>query len=183
MRVASALQTIGAAKLAAGEADDSDVLVAADDADAAAVVRDLLAELGLRSWQSGPLANSAAAEAMTSVLIQLNRRYKRVQSGLRITGKSRAEADAGAPAGVQIHPITGLPLFASGDDLAGAIAERIIAGGLTPEDGDVIVIAQKIASKVEDRARALADIELTAVGRDLSRQSGKPEALSEPDRR
>jgi coenzyme F420-0:L-glutamate ligase/NADPH-dependent F420 reductase len=179
VRVVSALQTIGAAKLAAGKADDSDVLVAADDADAAAVVRELLAELGLRSWHVGPLANSAAAEAMTSVLIQINRRYKRAQSGLRITGKSRGDGEASATTGVQIHPIAGLPLFAAGDDLAGALADRIIAGGLTPEDGDVIVIAQKIASKVEGRARLLADVSITSAGRDLSQQSGKPEALSE----
>ena len=179
VRVVSALQTIGAAKLAAGAAEDSDVLVAADDADAAAVVRDLLAGLGLRSWHVGPLANSAAAEAMTSVLIQINRRYKRAQSGLRITGKSRDEAEAGAPTSVQIHPIAGLPLFAAGDDLAGAIAEQIIAGGLTPEDGDVVVIAQKIASKVEGRTRLLREVPITAVGHELSQQSGKPATLSE----
>jgi coenzyme F420-0:L-glutamate ligase / coenzyme F420-1:gamma-L-glutamate ligase len=179
VRVVSALQNIGAEKLAAGEAVDGDVLVAADDAEAANVVLGLLGEIGLRSWHVGPLANSAAAEAMTSVLIQINRRYKRVQSGLRITGKSRADPDAKAPKGLQIHPIAGLPLFAAGDDLAGAIAEGIVAGGLAPEDGDVIVIAQKIASKVEGRARPLADVPLTAAGEELARQSGKPAALSE----
>lgn len=35
------------------------------------------------------LANSAAAEALTSVLIQLNRRYKLVQAGIRITGSAK----------------------------------------------------------------------------------------------
>ena len=36
---------------------------------------------------------------------------------------------------MQIHPIAGLPLFAAGDDLAGAIADRIIAARLaTLED-------------------------------------------------
>lgn len=179
VRVVSALQTVGAEKLAAGEAIDGDVLVAADDAEAAAVVRALLAEIGLRSWHVGPLANSAAAEAMTSVLIQINRRYKRVQSGLRITGKSRVDAEARASTGLQIHPIAGLPLFAAGDDLAAAIAEAIVAGALAPVDGDVIVIAQKIASKVEGRTRLLEDVSLTGAGRELSRQTGKPEALAE----
>jgi coenzyme F420-0:L-glutamate ligase/coenzyme F420-1:gamma-L-glutamate ligase len=158
---------------------DSDVLVAADDAEAAAVVRDLLAELGLRSWHVGPLANSAAAEAMTSVLIQINRRYKRVQAGVRITGKAKDDAEAGASQGVDIRPIKGLPLFAAGDDLAGAIAEALTRQGLAPEDGDVVVVAQKAVSKVEDRSRRLADVTITAKGQALARESGKPEAMAE----
>jgi len=90
VRVVSALQTIGAEKLASGKPIDADVLVASDDAEAAEVVRGVLSEMGLRSWHVGPLANSAAAEAMTSVLIQLNRRYKLGQAGIRITGAPAA---------------------------------------------------------------------------------------------
>ncbi len=88
VRVVSALQNIGAEKLGAGGDIDSDVLVCGDDAASVEVIRALLAELGLRSWHAGPLANSAAAEALTSVLIQLNRRYKLGQAGIRITGKA-----------------------------------------------------------------------------------------------
>ena len=90
VRVVSALQTIGAEKLAAGGAVDGDVLVAGDDAEAVEVVRGVLDELGLKSWYVGPLANSAAAEAITSVLIQLNRRYKLSQAGVRITESDQA---------------------------------------------------------------------------------------------
>lgn len=90
VRVVSALQTIGAEKLASGGEVDADALVASDDAAAAADICTLLDELGVRSWHVGPLANSAAAEAMTSVLIQINRRYQIVQAGLRITGKMKA---------------------------------------------------------------------------------------------
>jgi len=86
VRVVSALQNIGAEKLGSGGDVDSDVLVCGDDAASVEVVRALLAELGLRSWHAGPLANSAASEALTSVLIQLNRRYKLGQAGIRITG-------------------------------------------------------------------------------------------------
>jgi predicted dinucleotide-binding enzyme len=81
------LQNIGAEKLASGDEIDADVLVSSDDAEAANDVQAILTELGMRSWHVGPLANSAAAEALTSVLIQLNRRYKLVQAGIRITGK------------------------------------------------------------------------------------------------
>ena len=178
-KVVSALQNIGAEKLAAGQAVDGDVLVAADDADAAAAVCDLLAGIGLRAWHVGPLANSAAAEALTSVLIQINRRYKRVQAGIRITGKPKAEAEGSGSPGVSVHPIRGLPMFAAGDDLADAIAQGLVANGLAPEDGDVLVVAQKVVSKVEDRARPLAAITASPEGRALARDTGKPEALAE----
>ena len=87
VKVVSALQNIGAEKLAAGGKIEADVLVAGDDAESVEVVRALLGEIGLRSWHIGPLANSAAAEALTSVLIQLNRRYKLGQAGIIISGK------------------------------------------------------------------------------------------------
>jgi len=178
-KVVSALQNIGAEKLG-GAAVDGDVLVAGDDAGAAAAVCALLTSIGLRSWHVGPLANSAAAEAMTSVLIQINRRYKRVQSGVRITGMAKpAEGEAPKSGGVSIHPLHGLPLFAAGDDLAGAIVSAITDAGLAPEDGDVIVVAQKVVSKVEDRAVALAGVPVSEHGRALAAESGKPAAMAE----
>ena len=88
VRVVSAMQNVGAEKLAAGGYIDGDVLVCGDNAEAVEVVRGLLSELGLKSWHAGPLANSAASEALTSVLIQLNRRYKLGQAGIRITGSA-----------------------------------------------------------------------------------------------
>ena len=42
---------------------------------------------GLIAWQAGPLSNSAAAEALTSVLISINKRYKSpLGAGIRIIG-------------------------------------------------------------------------------------------------
>lgn len=180
VRVVSALQNIGAEKLAARAAVDGDVLVASDDNDAASTVCALLGAIGLRAWHIGPLANSAAAEAMTSVLIQINRRYKRVQAGIRITGKAKdAAAASKASSGVSIHPIGGLPMFGAGDELADAIAVGLIANGLAPEDGDVLVVAQKVVSKVEGRAVALADVTASDRGRALAAETGKPDSLAE----
>lgn len=156
VRVVSALQNIGAEKLASGGFIDGDVLVAGDDAEAVELVRGLLGDLGLKSWHVGPLANSAAAEALTSILIQLNRRYKLVQAGVRITGKPK-DAPPEAPS-VSVTAVTGLPLFAAGDDLAGAIGEAIGRSGPALRDGDVIVVAQKVVSKVEGRAVVLATV-------------------------
>lgn len=67
---------------------DCDVLVCGDDAAACDTVIDLARAIGLRGLYAGPLANSAAVEALTSVLITINRRYKVAGSGIRITGLS-----------------------------------------------------------------------------------------------
>ena len=42
--------------------------------------------IGLRAWHAGPIDNAAAAEALTSILIFLNRHYKVDGAGIRITG-------------------------------------------------------------------------------------------------
>ncbi len=89
MRVVSALQNVSAAKLGHDGTVDCDVLVSSDDKDAVEIVIGLIGDLGLRAFYAGPLANSAASEALTSVLIQLNRRYFS-HAGLRITGEPKA---------------------------------------------------------------------------------------------
>jgi len=65
---------------------DCDVLVCGDDKDARERVIGLVGALGLRGLHAGPLANAAAAEALTSVLIFMNRHYKSPGAGIRITG-------------------------------------------------------------------------------------------------
>lgn len=85
VRVVSALQNISAHYLAEGVLPDCDVLVTGDDEPARQWVIDLLTRGGLRAWHAGPLANSAAAEALTSILIGMNRRYKFKGAGIRIT--------------------------------------------------------------------------------------------------
>ncbi|MFP6758567.1 MAG: NADPH-dependent F420 reductase, partial [Alphaproteobacteria bacterium] len=45
--------------------------------------------IGLVAWHAGPLANSAVAEALTSALIAINKRYKARAAGIRITGIDR----------------------------------------------------------------------------------------------
>jgi len=165
-RVVSAMQNVGAEKLGSGGYVDGDVLVCGDKADDVEVVRGLLSELGLKSWHAGPLANSAAAEALTSVLIQLNRRYKLGQAGIRITGGDGKGGNTLTVTGLQ-----GLPMFKTGDDLAGAIAATLIASGPVPKDGDVIVVAQKVVSKVEGRTVALGSVTPSQKARDLAAQA------------
>jgi NADPH-dependent F420 reductase len=84
--VVSAFQNISAQHLRdLGHAMNCDVLVSTDDAHAAEIVIGLVADAGMTGWHAGPLANSAAAEALTSVMIVLNRKYKMAGAGIRIT--------------------------------------------------------------------------------------------------
>lgn len=89
VRVVSGLQNISAAHLASGMPVECDVLVCGDSEAARQVVIDLLHNGGLRAWHAGPLANSAAAEALTSILIGINKRYQLAGAGIRITGGPR----------------------------------------------------------------------------------------------
>ena len=87
VRVVSAFQNVSAHLLSELDRDvDCDVLVCGDDADARETVVGLAASIGLRAWHAGPLANSAVAEGLTSVLISINRRYKARGAGIRISG-------------------------------------------------------------------------------------------------
>ena len=68
---------------------DCDVLVCADDKVAGETVVALAREIGLGAFYAGVLANSVVAEALTSVLIALNQRYKVPGAGIRLTGIPR----------------------------------------------------------------------------------------------
>lgn len=91
VRVVSAFQNVAAAHLEDPDHDpDCDVLVCGNDAEACAAVLELVAAAGMKGWHAGPIANSVVAEALTSVLITLNRRYRIPGAGFRITGTPEA---------------------------------------------------------------------------------------------
>lgn len=85
VRVVSALQNVAAALLQGDGEIDCDVLVCGDQREAREAVIELLAAAGLRGLHAGPIANSAATEALTSVLITINRTFG-THAGIRITG-------------------------------------------------------------------------------------------------
>jgi len=87
VRVVSAFQNVSADHLKdANHVIDCDVLVCGDDIAARQMVISLAADIGLRGIHAGQIANSAAAEALTSILIAINVRYKIPGAGIRITG-------------------------------------------------------------------------------------------------
>ena len=86
VRIVSAFHNVAAHKLATDADVDCDVLVFADDKAARVRVVELARQMGLRGVQGGALANSAAAEALTSILIFINKTYSVDGAGIKITG-------------------------------------------------------------------------------------------------
>jgi NADPH-dependent F420 reductase len=85
-RVVAAFHNVAAHKLQTSDPIDCDVLIFGDDPKDRAVAVTLTGATGLRGVHAGPLANAVAAEALTSVLIGINRNYKVDGAGIRITG-------------------------------------------------------------------------------------------------
>jgi coenzyme F420-0:L-glutamate ligase / coenzyme F420-1:gamma-L-glutamate ligase len=56
--------------------------------------------------------------------------------------------------GLQLTGVAGLPEIRPGDDLA-----ALIGAAAELEDGDILVVAQKVVSKAEGRIRVLADVQ------------------------
>jgi 8-hydroxy-5-deazaflavin:NADPH oxidoreductase len=94
VRLVSAFHNVAAHRLAKGEPVDCDVLVFGDEPDARREVIRLVRRMGMRGIAGGALANSAAAEALTSVLIFLNKTYKADGAGIRLTGLDEALVNA-----------------------------------------------------------------------------------------
>jgi 8-hydroxy-5-deazaflavin:NADPH oxidoreductase len=84
--IASGLQSVSAIDLAADEHLDQDALICGDDPRAKELALALAARLvNGRALDAGPLANSRALEALTAVILNVNKQY-RAHAGLRITG-------------------------------------------------------------------------------------------------
>ncbi len=85
--VVTAFQNVAAHLLKEDVAIECDVLVAGNKRAARAKAIQLAEAAGMHAWHAGPIENSAAAEALTSVLIQINRRHDISHSGIRIVGQ------------------------------------------------------------------------------------------------
>ena len=148
--VVAGLHSLAASNLAEAPPDE-DALVCGDDAEAKELALELAAKLvSGRAVDCGPLASARALEGMTAVIVNVNKRYK-AHAGLRDHRPPVTDGIRGLPA--RGHP---------GDRggrrpraLLADAAER--AGGL--EDGDVVVVAQKVVSKAEGRVVRLDGVE------------------------
>ena len=87
--VVAGLQSLAAAKLAAGRPDE-DAFVCGDDADAKALALELAAKaVAGRALDAGPLARARVLEGLTGLIVSLNKRYKG-HAGIRVTGLPEA---------------------------------------------------------------------------------------------
>ncbi len=91
IQVVSAFQNVGAQHLREDHAIQCDVLVSGNKRAAREKVIELVQAAGLKGWHAGPLANAVAAEALTSVLISINRHHAIDAAGIVITGETRSE--------------------------------------------------------------------------------------------
>ena len=85
--VVTAYQNIAAHLLQQDVEIECDVLVCGNKKAARERVIELSAEAGMTAWHAGPINNSAAAEALTSILIQINRSGIVSHSGIKIIGQ------------------------------------------------------------------------------------------------
>jgi 8-hydroxy-5-deazaflavin:NADPH oxidoreductase len=85
--VVAAFQNVSASELEDPDSPiDCDVLVCGNKKAAKRIAIALAEDMGTRGIDAGPLVNAKAVEAMTSVLIGINIRYKIHGAGIRITG-------------------------------------------------------------------------------------------------
>lgn len=69
---------------------------------------------------------------------------------------------------LRVIPVVGLPPIGQGDDLG-----ALIADAAELEDGDVVVVAQKVVSKAEGRVVALDELEPSAAALEIASSDGR----------
>ncbi|MDC0213515.1 NADPH-dependent F420 reductase [Gammaproteobacteria bacterium] len=85
--VVSAFQNIAAHLLKEDVKIECDVLVTGNKKAARQRVIEMIESAGMVGWHAGPIDNAAAAEALTSILIQINRSGIISHSGIKIIGQ------------------------------------------------------------------------------------------------
>jgi coenzyme F420-0:L-glutamate ligase / coenzyme F420-1:gamma-L-glutamate ligase len=74
---------------------------------------------------------------------------------------------------VEIIGLPGVPMVQPGDDLAALAISALVDAAIAPEEGDVLVVAQKIVSKAEGRLVDVSQVTPSERARALAGQTGK----------
>jgi coenzyme F420-0:L-glutamate ligase/coenzyme F420-1:gamma-L-glutamate ligase len=96
--------------------------------------------------------------------------------------RDAAKSDASptrASARLELLAVPGMPDFRPGDDLAALVVQGLRTASMTLQDGDVVVIAQKIVSKCEDAYATLGEIAPGPYAIELAQATGKDPRLIE----
>jgi coenzyme F420-0:L-glutamate ligase/coenzyme F420-1:gamma-L-glutamate ligase len=80
---------------------------------------------------------------------------------------------------LSIHALKNIPLIKAGDDLASLLVEALEHARLDTLPGDILVVAQKIVSKAENRQVRLSDINPSPEAQRLAEEVGKDARLVE----
>ncbi len=80
---------------------------------------------------------------------------------------------------VNLTAIPAIPLVKPGDDLAALLIEALDGAAIVPGDHDIVVVAQKIVSKAEDRYVDLAEVSPSERARSLAKAVDKDPRLVE----
>ena len=80
---------------------------------------------------------------------------------------------------LELFALPGLPMVRAGDDLPALILAGLVRAGQVLHDRDVVVVAQKIVSKAEDRTVDLADVVPSTQAIALAAEVGKDPRIVE----
>jgi coenzyme F420-0:L-glutamate ligase / coenzyme F420-1:gamma-L-glutamate ligase len=83
------------------------------------------------------------------------------------------------PTRLSISVVPGVPLIAPGDDLGAVIVRAMDESGMRPVDGDIIVVAQKIVSKSQNRFVDLSTVTPSPRAEGVAAAVGKDPRLVE----
>lgn len=86
---------------------------------------------------------------------------------------------AESPESISIIPVRGIPEIRPGDDLVKIVCLAVKERGLSILDGDIVVFAQKIISKAENRIVKLNEVEPSPFALTLSKEVSKDPRLVE----
>jgi coenzyme F420-0:L-glutamate ligase / coenzyme F420-1:gamma-L-glutamate ligase len=80
---------------------------------------------------------------------------------------------------LSLTALAGMPLVAAGDDLARLLAASIRCTDICPQDGDILVVAQKVVSKAEGRFVDLSSVVASPRATALAKEVHKDPRLIE----
>lgn len=72
-----------------------------------------------------------------------------------------------------LTPLKGIPMIQPGDNLAGILLEALRQSDVALQDGDILVLAQKIVSKAEGRMVNLESIAVSPLAQELAQKTEK----------
>ena len=80
---------------------------------------------------------------------------------------------------MRLTAVRGVPIVRPGDDHAALLLEAVRAGGAELENGDIVIVCQKVVSKAEGRIRRFTDVEPSAFAQAIGTQWNKDPRIVE----